>query len=66
MDDDGCGLFLFVILVMVGAFCLGIFLEKKDSRHDAVEAGVAEYYIDENNDRAFRYLEVGPCDETTL
>lgn len=45
----------FIVFGVVAGCGMGARMERKI----AVEKGVAEYYIDENNEKAFRYKEVG-------
>lgn len=59
MNDDDLDLFLMAI-VAVFCFCLGGFAgkasERQESRAEAVKAGVAEYYLDKDNNKQFRYI----------
>lgn len=43
-----------------GAFLCGVSLEHKFMKDRAVEHGAAEYYLDENHERQFRWLDERP------
>jgi hypothetical protein len=64
-DDKGLGIVLIGMLVVSGlSFCVGgqIGHDGRDAaiRDEAVKAGVAEYYLDANNERQFRWKAVKP------
>ena len=49
------------VAFLLGALCAGFLsalLMSETAREEAVEAGVAEYYLDGNDNRRFRYI---PC-----
>lgn len=48
---------MIVIIVAVVGTVMGIMTGIDSAQAEAIEAGVAEYYLDENNDKKFRYLE---------
>lgn len=56
-DDNVVASLMFVITCCVITAIFIHTLAYGKARNDAVEAGVAEYYLDENNDKQFRYLE---------
>jgi len=56
--NDKTDIFLAILL----GFTLGLFIGastiEASSRNQAIEANVAEYYLDENHDKQFRYLSI--------
>ena len=48
---------VFLLVVASVAMLLGLETGRREIRQEAVEAGHAEYYIDDNNDRRWRWKE---------
>lgn len=59
MSDEGCLIMAAVATTVIAfgsGFMVGGFAAERCERDNAVSAGVAEYYLNENNEKAFRYI----------
>jgi len=67
MSDESIAVWAsFIIGVLIATFLTLLFFHgsifhRNAARGEAIEIGVAEYYLDENNDKQFRWKE--PCDD---
>lgn len=57
MNEDGC---FSVVTIALLTFIIGIFVGSmkatKNMELDAIKAGVGQYYIDESNDKSFKWV----------
>ena len=56
-DSAGClSAIPIIVFLLAVSFAYGISYERVTFKREAVEAGVAEFYLDEANQKQFRFL----------